>query len=121
MFPRRKCARQSNVFKQPDPDALALFSRAAGLAALLFFLPALVVLGALVAVTSPGPTLIRRAYRRPHADSLVLLYEFRTECWHTWRPTPLGAILARADLHRLPHLLNVLAGDVMMGEAVKRA
>ena len=75
----------------------------------------------LIALTSPGPIFVKKAYRRGNgSDEVVYLYELRTECWQTWQPTPLGKFLYLCDIHRLPRLVNVLQGDVRVGERVKR-
>jgi lipopolysaccharide/colanic/teichoic acid biosynthesis glycosyltransferase len=100
---------------------VALISRIVALGAVLLYLPTLLALAALVAGTSHGPAIVRKAFRRAgEAGSLVYLYEFRTECWRSWRPTPIGSLLAGSDLHRLPRLFNVLLGDVTMGEILER-
>jgi lipopolysaccharide/colanic/teichoic acid biosynthesis glycosyltransferase len=87
---------------------------------LLIYLPALVVIALAVILTSTGPAFVNRCYRRPNGET-VDLWEFRTECWQRWEPTPLGVALRRANMHRLPALVNVLKGDVEPGERVKQA
>ena len=84
---------------------------------LLIYLPALVVIALAVVLTSSGPAFVNRCYRRPNGQS-VNLWEFRTECWQRWQPTPVGEVLRRANMHRLPALVNVLKGDVEPGERV---
>jgi lipopolysaccharide/colanic/teichoic acid biosynthesis glycosyltransferase len=74
---------------------------------LLIYLPAL--------FTSPGPALVNRCYRREDGR-LVDLWEFRTECWERWQPTPVGLYLRRSNAYRLPALINVLKGEVRVGE-----
>src|ERR1051325_9205207 len=110
-FGNEACATQSKV-KTPWATVLAwlLFaSRLLALIVLAIYLPVLLVAGLLVVFTSPGPPFIRKAYKRTRVTgSVVYLYEFRTECWQTWRETPVGKLLRQADLHRLPRLANVL-------------
>ncbi len=100
-------------------DGLATLSRLIALFALAVYAPALAGVALLITATSPGPILVKKGYQR-RDGGLVYLYEFRTECWQTWRETPLGAFLRRADLHRLPRLTNVLTGEIGVGERVQR-
>ncbi len=90
------------------------------LVVLLIYLPALTLIALAVIATSSGPAFISKRYRRPNGE-LVDLWEFRTECWQRWKPTPLGIYLRRSNMHRLPALVNVLRGDVAAGERVKAA
>ena len=69
-------------------------------------------------VTSSGPAFVSKAYKRRNGN-VVFLYEFRTECWTTFRETPVGAFLRNADLVRLPRLANVLLGQISAGERVE--
>jgi len=97
-----------------------IFSQILALIVIAIYLPSLVVCGLLVLLTSPGPAFVKRAYRRSRGEGeVVYLYEFRTECWRTWRETPLGFFLRLTDLHRLPRLANVLLGDVTAGERLQ--
>lgn len=105
----------------PVAAAFAALSRLAALTLLTAYFPVLVGLGALVALTSPGPVFVKRIYRRQADGAQVLLYEFRTECGLSLRDTPVGLFLRRADLHRLPCLCNVLRGDVRAGERLSPA
>ncbi|HLV81329.1 MAG TPA: sugar transferase [Chthonomonadaceae bacterium] len=104
-------------------EALSLASRIAGFLVLVIYLPALLGIAAAIAAVSPGPVLVKKAYRRRRSQQqeLVYLYEFRTECWRTWQPTDWGAFLRLTELHRLPRLLNVLMGDIAAGERVAPA
>ena len=96
------------------PRLLALF-------VLAIYGPAIICAALLVALTSPGPAFVKKAYQRGDgSDEVVYLYELRTECWQTWQPTPMGRFLAMCDVHRLPRLLNVLQGEVNVGERVQR-
>jgi lipopolysaccharide/colanic/teichoic acid biosynthesis glycosyltransferase len=97
---------------------LNLLGRLLALAVLLIYFPALVCVGLLVLVTSEGPAFVKKAYRR-NCGEVVYLYEFRTECWRTWQPTSLGKVIVKSDMHRLPRLMNVLLGEVNVGERVQ--
>ncbi len=87
---------------------------------LLVYLPALMVIALAVLFTSPGPAFVNRCYRREDGR-MVDLWEFRTECWQRWEPTPVGRYLRGANMHRLPSLVNVLRGDIRVGERVRVA
>src|SRR5947209_8552692 len=65
---------------------------------LIIYLPALVLIALAVTMTSSGPAFINRCYRRPNGET-VDLWEFRTECWSRWEPTPLGLCLRRSNMH----------------------
>lgn len=88
------------------------------LVVLVIYLPALVLIALAVVLTSNGPAFVNRCYSRANGET-VDLWEFRTECWERWEPTPLGRCLRDTNLHRLPALVNVLRGDVGVGERVK--
>ena len=97
-----------------------IVSQVLALIVIAIYLPSLVICGLLVLLTSPGPAFVKRAYRRSRGEGeVVYLYEFRTECWRTWRETPLGFFLRQTDMHRLPRLANVLLGDVHAGERLQ--
>jgi lipopolysaccharide/colanic/teichoic acid biosynthesis glycosyltransferase len=102
-------------------EELSPMTRLFALVALAIYLPIMVVAALVILMTSPGPAILQKAYRRSRGDQeIVYLYEFRTECWQTWRITPVGALLRAADLHRLPRLANVLLGEIAAGERVRR-
>lgn len=103
-------------------EGLSFASRLLALVVLVIYLPVLIGLGLMVLLTSPGPAFVKRAYRRRGAaeGEVVYLYEFRTECFRTWQETWFGTFLRLADLYRLPRLVNVLRGDVAVGERVQR-
>jgi lipopolysaccharide/colanic/teichoic acid biosynthesis glycosyltransferase len=100
-------------------ELFLLASRFLALFVLTIYLPALVFAGLLIMATSRGPVFVSKAYRRTDG-SVVYLYEFRTECWTTWKETLVGTLLRRADLVRIPRLANVLLGHVTAGERVER-
>lgn len=104
----------------PAEEILDLGSRVVALLVLILYFPALLVVGLLVLMSSPGPALIKKAYRR-RSGELVYLYEFRTEDWRRLQETWVGRAMRTADVHRLPRLINVLQGEVAVGERVRRA
>ena len=84
---------------------------------LVIYLPALLIIALAVLATSPGPAFVNRCYRRSDGK-MIDLWEFRTECWRQWQPTPLGRRLRQYNMHRLPALINVLRGDIRVGERI---
>lgn len=92
-------------------------SRFAALVVLTMYFPVFLLVGFLVALT-PGPTCITRPYRRG-AGEVVYLYEFRTECWQTYRETDVGRLLKSTGVYRLPRIVNVLLGHVDVGEPLQ--
>jgi exopolysaccharide biosynthesis polyprenyl glycosylphosphotransferase len=86
--------------------------------------PAILLVGALVKLTSPGPALLRQQ-RVGKNNRLFTLYKFRSmvrnaesrsgAVWATRndpRVTPLGRWLRKLRLDELPQLFNVLKGDM---------
>jgi len=100
-------------------DLVCLVSRFLALIVLLLYLPGLVAVSLAIILTSAGPAFVSKAYRR-QCGNVVYLYEFRTECWTTYRETPIGVFLRVMDLVRLPRLANVLLGEIGAGERVER-
>jgi lipopolysaccharide/colanic/teichoic acid biosynthesis glycosyltransferase len=104
--------RVATFFREVDP------MRFLALLVLIIYMPALTAIALALVLTSAGPALVCKPYRRPNGE-LVDLWEFRTECWREFRPTWLGNILRQTSLVRMPALINVLKGDVGVGERVK--
>lgn len=114
------CEDKALVAASPLSLCVQVVSRALALFVIAIYLPVLTLCGLLVLMTSPGPAFVKRAYRRKRGEGeVVYLYEFRTECWRTWRETPFGFFLRTTDMHRLPRLANVLLGEVNAGERLQ--
>ncbi len=114
------CEDKAVAAVSPFAVCAKIVSQLLALVVLAIYLPCLALCGLLVLLTSPGPAFVKRAYRRSRgAGEVVYLYEFRTECWRTWRETPLGFFLRQTDMHRLPRLANVLLGEVHAGERLQ--
>ena len=92
--------------------------RLLALIVLIVYMPALTAIALALVLTSAGPAFVSRPYRRPNGER-VDLWEFRTECWKRYKPTWIGTILRETSLVRMPALINVLMGDVGVGERVK--
>ena len=122
-FPGEKADTAATSVESTSNQMLAWLLSAARLLALfvlIVYLPVIVAAGLLVVMTSSGPAFVKKAYRRGNgSNSVVYLYEFRTECWKTWNETSVGSFLRRADIHRLPRLANVMLGDVHAGERLQ--
>lgn len=95
----------------------------AATAALVFLAPALLLIAALIGLTSPGPVLFRQ--RRTGLNGRVFtIFKFRTMTVTEdgdvvtqarrgdARVTPVGAVLRQTSLDELPQLLNVLRGEM---------
>jgi putative colanic acid biosysnthesis UDP-glucose lipid carrier transferase len=93
------------------------------LIALLLIGPALLLVAAIVRLTSPGPALFRQRRYGLHGEE-IFVYKFRTmsvcENGATVRQatrddrriTPLGRVLRRMSIDELPQILNVLTGKM---------
>lgn len=114
--------------KPLDDGALAIkriFDVVAATLALVLLLPVLLVVAALVKLTSPGPVLYRQERRGFNGRSFHIL-KFRsmsvTEDGRSMTParsgdariTRLGRFLRRTSIDELPQLLNVLRGDMSL-------
>lgn len=94
-----------------------------GSLALLTLAPLMVLIGAAVKLTSPGPVLFRQRRYGLNGEE-IMVYKFRsmTVCEDgpvvnqatraDSRVTPLGRLLRRTSLDELPQLLNVLEGKM---------
>jgi sugar transferase (PEP-CTERM system associated) len=115
-FSRRRLYRHSKRVCD-TAAALALFALAA---------PLLGIVGLLVRLTSPGPSLFRQE-RVGEGGRPFLLYKFRTmridaeaESGPVWatdndpRITPLGRLLRTLRLDELPQLVNVIRGEMSL-------
>ena len=104
--------RVSTFFREVDPTRLL------ALLVLIIYVPALTAIALALVLTSTGPAFVRSPYLRENGER-VDLWEFRTECWRELKPTWLGGLLRQTSLVRMPALINVLKGDVGVGERVK--
>jgi lipopolysaccharide/colanic/teichoic acid biosynthesis glycosyltransferase len=87
-----------------------------GLILLLVLSPVLFAVGVAVALTSPGPALVRRERAGLHGRSFAML-TFRTVRagpGHLRAATPVGRLLRRCLLDGLPQLLNVVRGEMSL-------
>jgi lipopolysaccharide/colanic/teichoic acid biosynthesis glycosyltransferase len=91
----------------------AIYSNVIGLVLLIACFPLLLLLALLVRLNlGPGPVLERTDcmgfLRVPFS-----LLAFRTSrLGERWRPSPLGSWLRSSGLYRLPHLINVIRGEL---------
>jgi len=95
------------------------------LAAMVVFGPVMLVVAALIALTSPGPVIFRQK-RVGLGGREFNIYKFRTMRWSretapaAWtkpgdkRVTRVGRVLRRTSLDELPQLFNVLKGDMAL-------
>jgi Undecaprenyl-phosphate glucose phosphotransferase len=94
--------------------------------ALLITAPVLLLVSAVIKLTSPGPVLYRqermgldgRTFKMLKFRSMRVGAEDETGAvWATWdddRRTPVGALLRRTSLDELPQLVNVLKGEMSL-------
>jgi sugar transferase (PEP-CTERM system associated) len=113
----------------PNPGRVALqsvYSMAIAIVGAILTSPIMLLVAALVRVTSPGPALFRQQ-RVGKNDVVFTLYKFRSmyrdaeaSSGAVWakrddpRITPAGRWLRRLRLDELPQLFNVLKGDMSM-------
>jgi len=90
-------------------DLQSVYSFVFCLLALVVTLPLMLLIAVLVKITSPGPILALQRCAGLHAAPFNL-YQFR--CTSQGQPTPLGRLLRRLRLDRLPQLANVLRGEM---------
>jgi putative colanic acid biosynthesis UDP-glucose lipid carrier transferase len=95
------------------------------LGALVFFLPLLLTIAALVRLETPGPALFRQRRTGLHGD-IFTVFKFRTmtvaedgekvtqATRGDARVTALGAVLRKFSLDELPQILNVLRGEMSL-------
>ncbi|MFI5234419.1 MAG: sugar transferase [Gemmatimonadales bacterium] len=132
----------SSPFGVPEPPARRWLNAAVAFVGLVVTLPLILVIAALVRVSSPGPILYtqprvglnRRRHRRAAFNGRrqddcggrpFAIYKFRTmrpaprngdlQVWagaDEARITPIGRWLRRTHLDELPQLFNVLLGDM---------
>ncbi|HYK37558.1 sugar transferase [Alloacidobacterium sp.] len=103
-------------------DGKRLFDLVCASVGFVVFFPFMVVIGLVVAATSPGPVFFRQK-RTGRLGSLFTIYKFRTmiaeaengpcitvqgDC----RITPVGVLLRKFKLDELPQFVNVIKGDM---------
>jgi exopolysaccharide biosynthesis polyprenyl glycosylphosphotransferase len=113
-----------------------LMDMAGGLAGVLVFIPAYIILGPLIKLTSPGPVLFTQTRKGKNGREFKL-YKFRTMYkdaeerkkeflaqnemqGHVFklkedpRITPVGKFLRRTSLDEIPQFLNILKGEMSL-------
>lgn len=96
------------------------------LAALVLLSPLLLILAAIIRITSPGPVFFRQR-RVGIGKSHFMIYKFRTmridapkdQPTHLLKDpsayiTPVGRFLRRSSLDELPQLLNIIKGEMAL-------
>lgn len=132
--------RRVQFLRLPDVEAYRVVEILLVVAAVIFLLPLLLVIGAAVKATSRGPVLYRQQrlgrggqlfgclkFRSMQADAddrLAALLESDPVARREWdvyrkltydpRVTPFGHFLRRSSLDELPQLLNVLSGEMSL-------
>ncbi len=123
---RRRQARPRGRRYRPLPVRLAKAVQDKGLAPVSYIAlsPLMLVIAALVKLTSPGPVLFRQR-RLGHQSRPIYIYKFRTMRTHRepagrvtpasrddCRVTAVGKLLRRTSLDELPQFFNVLQGSM---------
>ena len=86
---------------------------AASLLALIVLAPTMLGIAALVKLTSQGPILCA-APRLGRSGRRFMLLQFRCTYSEDMQLTPVGRLLRRYSLDKLPQLLNVLRGETSL-------
>jgi lipopolysaccharide/colanic/teichoic acid biosynthesis glycosyltransferase len=92
-------------------DLQTVYATVFSLVALAVTLPLMLLIAALVKITSPGPIFALQWCAGLHAAPFSL-YQFR--CSSQGQPTQLGRLLRRLRLDGLPQLANVLRGEMSL-------
>lgn len=122
-------SRRSRRAARSEPSASVgkrVFDIACAAAALLFFLPLLIVIAIAIKFTSPGPVLFCQS-RYGYGNRFFRIYKFRTMRTDACdargvtqtvqgdsRITAIGRFLRKTSLDEIPQLINVIKGDMSL-------
>jgi putative colanic acid biosynthesis UDP-glucose lipid carrier transferase len=128
-YPRLEAVTAPAIQPQPCSVATSRRKRAfdfiMSLGALIFFLPLLLTIAALVRIETPGPALFRQR-RTGLNGEIFTVFKFRTmtvaedgdsvrqATRDDARVTGLGSVLRKFSLDELPQILNVLRGEMSL-------